>query len=102
MTRFVFSVLAAYVLGWVFEKLVFPWMRAKLLRARMSRELEQRRRLRQIMEPHCICDWSDHETLIRDPDCKATDHGLIAWQNERLMSYLHANCPTLPYKFRGK
>lgn len=110
--RFVLFIALVTFLGWMFENIIGPWMDLKLLQLRAQREIEQQRQLWRIIEGECqevahgevpcICDWSDYDTLIRDPDCKATDHGLIAWQNERLMSYLHANCPTLPYKFRGK
>lgn len=98
--RFVLFVALVAFLGWMFENIIGPWMDLKLLQLRAQREIEQQRKLRQIMGPQCICVWFAPDTLVVNPHCKAFDHGDIAQTTARLSGYLRAYGVKTPYKFR--
>lgn len=97
--RFVLFIAFVMFLGWALDNIVSPWLDLKVLERRMRRELEQRRRLRQIMEPDCICVWFDHDTLIRDPHCQASDHGGMA----RTLDYVRRSIQSrVLYPFKNR
>lgn len=96
MIKFALFITLMIWLGWCLDNIVSPWMDLKLLEWRMRRELEQQRQLRQIMEPDCICVWFDHDTLIINPQCQATDHG---GTSRHIESILKSRAP-LPYKLK--
>lgn len=100
MLRFTVIVLLVSFLGWVCENIFTPWCGEKLLRWRIQQALERQKAAPPFEQ--CVCEWFDHDTLIRNPHCTATDHGGIQKILNRIERFnsTYGRDRTQPYKMK--